>query len=59
VLRGIPGIEMVYLTDKDVVRHELVSRIIRAYDSFDEEAWKEEKSGVPKNGEARKAQQQQ
>ena len=50
---------MVYLTDKDVVRHELVSRIIRAYDSFDEEAWKEEKSGVPKNGEARKAQQQQ
>ena len=33
VLRGIPGIEMVYLTDKDVVRHELVSRIIRAYDN--------------------------
>ena len=34
VLRGIPGIEMVYLTDKDVVRHELVSRIIRAYDAL-------------------------
>ncbi|HHY17767.1 MAG TPA: PhoH family protein, partial [Firmicutes bacterium] len=32
VLRDIPGIEMVYLTDKDVVRHELVSRIVRAYE---------------------------
>ncbi len=48
VLRDIPGIEMVYLTDKDVVRHELVSRIVRAYESFDEEAWKEEKISVPK-----------
>jgi phosphate starvation-inducible PhoH-like protein len=55
VLRDIPGIEMVYLTDKDVVRHELVSRIVRAYEGFDEEAWKEEKISVPKgSGEKRK-----
>jgi phosphate starvation-inducible PhoH-like protein len=59
VLKDIPGIEMVYLTDRDVVRHELVSRIIRAYDSFDEEAWKEEKASAQKNGESRKTQQQQ
>ncbi|HHY12307.1 MAG TPA: phosphate starvation-inducible protein PhoH [Firmicutes bacterium] len=54
VLRNIPGIQMVHLTDRDVVRHELVSRIIRAYERFDEEAWKEEKTSVPKtSGENR------
>ncbi len=51
VLKNVPGIAMVYLTDKDVVRHELVSRIIRAYESFNEGAWKEEKSSVFKTGE--------
>jgi len=44
VLRDIPGVKFVYLTDRDVVRHELVSRIIRAYENFDETAWKEEKT---------------
>lgn len=44
ILRDIPGIAFVYLSDRDVVRHELVSRIIRAYDKFDEMAWKEGKS---------------
>ncbi|MFQ5829709.1 MAG: PhoH family protein [Candidatus Methylomirabilia bacterium] len=32
VLRGIEGIRFVYFTEKDVVRHELVSAIIRAYE---------------------------
>ncbi len=32
VLKDVEGIKMVYLTHKDVVRHELVQRIIRAYD---------------------------
>lgn len=32
VLIGIKGIEMVYFTDKDVVRHHLVQMIIRAYE---------------------------
>lgn len=32
VLAGIKGIEMVYFTDKDVVRHHLVQMIIRAYE---------------------------
>jgi phosphate starvation-inducible PhoH-like protein len=32
VLRGIEGISFVDFDDKDVVRHELVARIVRAYD---------------------------
>jgi phosphate starvation-inducible PhoH-like protein len=32
ILRGIEGIEFVYFTEKDVVRHELVSAIIKAYE---------------------------
>ena len=32
ILRNIEGISMVHLTHKDVVRHELVQRIIKAYE---------------------------
>jgi phosphate starvation-inducible PhoH-like protein len=32
VLRDVEGIEFVYLGQKDVVRHELVQQIIRAYE---------------------------
>ena len=35
ILKGIKGIEFVYLTDKDVVRHALVQKIIRAYEKFE------------------------
>ena len=42
VLRDTPGIAFVYLTDRDVVRHELVTRIVRAYDRFDKSGQKEE-----------------
>lgn len=35
VLRDVPGVAFIYLSDRDVVRHELVSRIVRAYDMFD------------------------
>jgi phosphate starvation-inducible PhoH-like protein len=34
VLKDIKGIEFAYLTDRDVVRHELVQKIIRAYDRY-------------------------
>ena len=34
VLRNIKGIEFCYLKDADVVRHELVKRIINAYDRY-------------------------
>ncbi len=34
VLSGIKGIEFVYFSEKDVVRHKLVQDIIKAYDIF-------------------------
>jgi phosphate starvation-inducible protein PhoH and related proteins len=34
VLKNIAGIRFVYFTEKDVVRHELVSEIVRAYDEW-------------------------
>lgn len=34
-LKGVEGIEFNYFTEIDVVRNELVRRIIRAYDSFE------------------------
>jgi phosphate starvation-inducible protein PhoH and related proteins len=34
VLKAVPGIAFVYFTEKDVVRHELVSGIVRAYDEW-------------------------
>jgi len=36
VLRDVDGVRFIYLTEKDVVRHELVQRIIKAYEKFDE-----------------------
>lgn len=36
VLKGIRGIEFIYLDDRDVVRHEVVQRIIKAYERFEE-----------------------
>ncbi len=35
VLNGIKGIEFVYLTKQDVVRHQLVKEIIKAYEGFE------------------------
>ncbi|HOQ07675.1 MAG TPA: PhoH family protein [Clostridiales bacterium] len=36
ILKGVEGIEFIWLTEKDVVRHELVQRIIKAYDEYDQ-----------------------
>jgi phosphate starvation-inducible PhoH-like protein len=38
VLKGVPGIAFIYFTEKDVVRHELVSEIIKAYDEWGQRA---------------------
>jgi phosphate starvation-inducible PhoH-like protein len=35
ILEGIEGISVQYLTHKDVVRHELVQNIIRAYERYE------------------------
>ncbi len=45
VLEGIPGIEFVYLSDRDVVRHPLVQEIIMAYDRWEHRG--EEKEEEP------------
>ena len=37
VLDGVPDIKIIHLDHRDVVRHELVSRIIRAYEKADKE----------------------
>jgi phosphate starvation-inducible protein PhoH and related proteins len=37
ILTGIDGIDFIYLTSKDVVRHKLVMEIIKAYEKFDKE----------------------
>ncbi|MCX7827414.1 MAG: PhoH family protein, partial [Verrucomicrobiae bacterium] len=34
VLRDVPGIAFCYLTEKDVVRHELVQQIIKRYEEY-------------------------
>jgi phosphate starvation-inducible PhoH-like protein len=35
ILKDVPGIQFVYFSEQDVVRHRLVSMIIRAYDAHD------------------------
>ncbi|HUI18341.1 MAG TPA: PhoH family protein [Alphaproteobacteria bacterium] len=35
VVQGVPGITFIRFTDKDVVRHGLVTRVVRAYDAKD------------------------
>src|SRR5947209_19366327 len=36
VLRGVPGISFVQFDEKDVVRHTLVQRIVKAYEKYNE-----------------------
>jgi len=47
VLDGIPGIEFVRLTNYDVVRHEMVQRIVEAYEIYEKR--KGTTRGYPKN----------
>ena len=34
ILKNVKGIDFCYLKDVDVVRHEMVKRIIKAYDAY-------------------------
>ncbi|MFQ6003222.1 MAG: PhoH family protein, partial [Candidatus Zixiibacteriota bacterium] len=36
ILEGVKGIEFVYLSEKDVVRHRLVQEIIKAYQKYED-----------------------
>ena len=38
VLKGIEGIEVIYLSHKDVVRHKLVQDIVRAYENHEKKS---------------------
>jgi len=41
ILKGVEGISFVYLTDKDVIRHHLVQKIIKAYERSEKRKRKE------------------
>ncbi len=51
VLKNIEGIEFSILTDKDVVRHPLVQKIIKAYEKYDTEQEKKRVNGRDNNRE--------
>ncbi|HEY8488978.1 PhoH family protein [Thermaerobacter litoralis] len=50
VLKDIEGIEFVYLTERDVVRHPLVQQIILAYEAYERQ---EEQAAAGRDGGAR------
>ncbi|HZU09440.1 MAG TPA: PhoH family protein [Pseudacidobacterium sp.] len=52
VLEGVDGIRFIHFEDGDVVRHHLVQRIIRAYDSFGR-AQQELPLGIPETDDTR------
>ena len=35
ILDGLEGISVIHFDDKDVIRHDVVARIIRAYDAYE------------------------
>jgi phosphate starvation-inducible PhoH-like protein len=45
ILGDVEDIEFIYLTDKDVVRHEIVQKIIRAYEKYGNEKSAQDKEG--------------
>lgn len=40
ILKKVPGIEFIYLSEKDVVRHRLVQSIIKAYEAHEKRRFK-------------------
>jgi phosphate starvation-inducible PhoH-like protein len=51
ILQGVKGIEFVYLSDRDVVRHHLVQKIIKAYEKYESRS---DSAGRSKNRETDK-----
>ena len=43
ILKGVKGISFIELNKKDIVRHKLVTRIVEAYEKFEEKTKKPEK----------------
>lgn len=57
ILQGIDDIAFVYFDEHDVVRHPLVSKIIKAYETFDEHTGKNEKISQKKKTHKKPADQ--
>jgi phosphate starvation-inducible protein PhoH and related proteins len=55
ILKDIPGLEIVYFDEHDVVRHELVQKIIAAYSRFKEERERRRRESATANGNGRPA----
>ena len=53
VVGRVPGISFIYFTERDVVRHNLVQRIIRAYEEFDQ-ARAAKANGEPTSADTRR-----
>jgi phosphate starvation-inducible PhoH-like protein len=43
ILEGVKGIGVVHFTDADVVRHDLVQRMVRAFERFEDGAGADER----------------
>lgn len=50
ILKGIDGIDFLYLTDRDVVRHQLVRKIIKAYENYTPQNKNNTRNTVKQNG---------
>lgn len=46
ILKGVKGISLIELTKKDIVRHKLVTRIVEAYEKFEEGRKMEKKASA-------------
>ena len=46
ILKDIPGVAFINLSDGDVVRHEIVQRIVRAYEDYDRRRREEKQPAV-------------
>ena len=44
ILKGVKGISFIELNKKDIVRHKLVTRIVEAYEKFEEKEKTERKT---------------
>ncbi len=48
VLQNIEGIELCKMTSRDVVRHPLVQKIVKAYEAYEAKAFKAKENNTPK-----------
>lgn len=49
ILKGVEGISVIELTKKDIVRHQLVTRIVNAYEAYDKHQEEEHRKRIEKS----------